>query len=137
MALLCHEHKRTAPHYAQLNSQPPRCRRHFLAYTAHQSTMRSRKSRGQDTWPYDPGRPGPEDTGSLMLDTGQLIYLLGLLGKTVKARADMFDAVKAKDWGVYRQGAEDLSALAKTLDDWFDKDLRLVEIVDKAIEPRR
>lgn len=138
MALLCHDHHRTAPHYAQLNSQPPRCRRHFLLYTAHQSTMRSRKSRGQPVWDYDPGYPRPEDTGTLMLDNDELGYLISdLLGPINRARLGMYDATKAGDADSYREAAEKLSATAQTLADWFDKDLRIVDIHDKGYRPRR
>lgn len=132
LGLMCNEHRKTAPHWAQLNSQPPRCRRHFIAYTAHQSTMRSRKSRGQDTWPYDPGLPTPEDSGTLMLDHDELGYLISdLLGPINKARLAMYDARESGSTAKYQTAAEKLSNVAKTLYDWFDQDLRVDDIHDK------
>ena len=137
MALLCHDHQKAAPHYAQLNSQPPRCRRHFQMYTAHQSTMRSRKSRGQPIWDYDPGYPRPEDTGALMLDHDDLGYLVNELLKPItEARLGMYDARKANNTKDYQDAAEALSAAAQTLSGWFD-DLRIVDIIDKGYRTRR
>ena len=100
--------------------------------------MRTRKSRGQDTWPYDPGPPTPEDTGTLMLDHDELGYLLSdLLTPIRNARLGMFDARDAGNSTRYREAADKLSGLAKTLNDWFITELRVDDIHDKGYRPRR
>ena len=78
------------PHHAQVDSQPPRCNRHFALHKAHLAANRQRKKAGLPQQEWEPD-VSPEDQGHMVIDPADVQQLAELLGRISYYRAAMWE----------------------------------------------